>query len=111
MRKNPMFLQCCDKCAMPRSECVCIINIKVTPKKSISELFSKEKIKEVIDMMLSIVDWESDETFAWIDAIRKAVFKRYGREYLEYLDNQIATLGGRRWGRSTEQPQPVKSKK
>lgn len=43
MRNNPMRFMCCEKCGMPRSECVCVINIVVEKPKIQSEAIKQLK--------------------------------------------------------------------
>ena len=90
-------------------------------KKSLQERLSElpeeernKRIEDLIDSILSVVDWENtEESFAWVRITREVVFKKYGADALSYMDKQIGILGSASkgmWGGKNDMPQPAYDK-
>lgn len=72
---------------------------------TMDELSDNQK-KKTIDMFLSVVeDWNSTETKQLIIALRGIVFKRYGIDFMNYLDDKLLEKGYWKKG----MPQSVKN--
>lgn len=80
MRNNPMRFMCCEKCGMPRSECVCVRNIVVNPPKStrneeLSRLLMKRNCLRWDEIIEAYADFITDDKETGPDYVRE---KYYG---------------------------------